>query len=598
MKKLLLVLLLISHSVFPQSGGLDQVLNLEVRDTPLQEVLKQIEGQTGLLFSYNSNLIQTSKRITYTSRGNTLETVMFDLLGPEIKARVRGKYIILQPKNSQKKDFYVFGYVRDADTGEQIENVSIYESVSFASALSNTHGYYKIKLPRSQRDIDLHFSKEEYDFRIATIYGRNDQKLDVSLRPEVAERVLTEEVAFITTKGIPPGISTSEELKKTLETSKPVGVPVVEADPAPKLNIPRVELRDELAFLDSTVKRGKDQFMQWLMTTRQNKHAQNIHDSLYRPFQISFLPFLGTNLSLSPLVTNDYSVNVVAGYTGNVNKLEVGSVANIVRGTMNGVQLSGAINVVGKQQKGLQMAGASNFNFGNSDGVVLAGASNFILGDARGFAAAGAINATFGTHEGLQIAPFNYAGRIVGSQIGIVNVAEESTGVPVGLLSFVKRNGYRRLEINTSELNVGELSFKTGVPAFYTLLGVNYSFNQVNKPLFGFGYGLGTSWKYNRWLGSDLDLTSYTYLPDRTLNYDIENWSQQFRLSLGLEVKLGRLAFFAAPTANLFFAESGSLNFSNYPLLISDRELNWFGSGGRYYTWIGYKAGIRLCNKS
>jgi hypothetical protein len=69
---------------------------------------------------------------------------------------------------------------------------------------------------------------------------------------------------------------------------------------------------------------------------------------LYKPFQISFLPFIGTNLTLSPFATNDYSYNIIADYTGNVRKLEIGGAVNIVRQTMTVVQLSGGLNIVGK----------------------------------------------------------------------------------------------------------------------------------------------------------------------------------------------------------------------------------------------------------
>lgn len=601
MKKLILLIVCFFTIGFTsgQSAALSRKVTLDVRNIPLENVLEEIEHQLNVRFSYNSGLINVGKKVSYSTTENSLENVLFDLFGEEVRPKLRGNYIILQKRNPpKKKDFYVFGYIKDGNTGQEIENVSIYEPVSLASALSNTHGYYKIKLSKGLDDIDLHFSKENYDLRIANIYGREDQSLPVTLVHSIAEKQLTADLKEIQTKDIKPGLTQPESIQRSLENSRPTEVPVPAQEAPERITLPELDLSDEVSFIDSTIKSRKEQFMQWLMTTRQNRHARNIRDSLYKPFQVSFLPFIGTNLALSPIVTNDYSFNIVAGYTGNVRKFEMGSAVNIVRYTMSGLQLSGGINVVGREMTGVQMAGGANFNLRNSQGLVMAGGANFTLADAKGLAMAGGFNSTFGRHEGLQIAPVNFAGSLAGSQIGVVNVARKvEKGVPVGFISFAGINGYRRLEVNTSELNVGELSFKTGVPAFYNIFSAAYSFNRDNKPLFGFGYGLGTAWKYNRWLGSDIDLLVTTYLPDSPGISDYVYWSQHARLSLSLEAKLGRrFAVFVAPTANLFISESGDLNFSKYPLLIAERNANWLGDEAKSYSWIGYKAGIRLCS--
>src|SRR5690606_38989007 len=44
-------------------------------------------------------------------------------------------------------------------------------------------------------------------------------------------------------------------------------------------------------------------------------NMRNIRDTLYRDFQVSFVPFVGTNEMLSGNVINDYSLNVLGGYS-------------------------------------------------------------------------------------------------------------------------------------------------------------------------------------------------------------------------------------------------------------------------------------------
>lgn len=79
----------------------------------------------------------------------------------------------------------------------------------------------------------------------------------------------------------------------------------------------------------------------------QRINAQNVNDSLNRKFQLSILPFLGTNRLLSGSIKNDYSVNILMGYSGGVRKLEVGGIVNGVRQNMKGLQVAGVGNIVG-----------------------------------------------------------------------------------------------------------------------------------------------------------------------------------------------------------------------------------------------------------
>jgi hypothetical protein len=468
--------------------------------------------------------------------------------------------------------------------------------MTFASALSNIYGYYKIKLPRNQKDIDLHISKENYTQEVVNIFGRDDKNLTINLDKELREKQLTIQTEILAINPIKID-STPKNLEEYVEMAHPKPVAVPEQSQEKKLSLPKVNFDEELAAFEKGVQKGKEQFVDWFLSTKQAIHRENIKDSLYRPFQVSLLPFLGTNLKLSPFVTNDFSYNIIAGYTGNVRKLEIGGAVNIVRQTMTGVQLAGAVNIVGKQTEGFQAAGASNINFGSAYGFLAAGASNIVFKNGGGVHAAGAFNGTFGTFDGVQMAPVNYATRMNGTQIGVFNFAYEARGLPIGFFSYVQKNGYRRLEISTSELNAAEVSFKTGVKRFYNIFEADYSFGQADKPLFGLGYGIGTSWSYGKRISSNIDAVYSAYLTDQQPDNNYDYLSQRLRFSLGLEAKITkRLAVFVAPTLNIYSTKSENLDFGNYPILLSERNSNFFGYNSKTYTWLGYKFGLRVCN--
>ena len=140
------------------------------------------------------------------------------------------------------------------------------------------------------------------------------------------------------------------------------------------------------------------------------------------------------------------------------------------------------------------------------------------------------------------------------------------------------------------------MSFKTGVKRFYNIFSAAYNYEQNDKLLFGAGYGIGTAWNYGRRFSSNVDLVGMGYLTDRRDNYDF--LSLQFRASLGLEAKITkRLAVFVAPTINVLSTNSEVLNFNDYPGFISERNSNTFDTPSKTYSWIGYKFGIRICNK-
>jgi hypothetical protein len=198
----------------------------------------------------------------------------------------------------------------------------------------------------------------------------------------------------------------------------------------------------------------------WLSTKALTKRAimfENIEDTLYRKFQFSIVPFVGTNHKLSGHVINDFSLNLFGGYSLGVNALEVGGMFNTVGGNVNGAQFAGLFNAVagnveGAQVAGLfnanrgrlrggQAAGLINFNWAETEAVGLAGLINFGLKDSRDVRVAGLTNINFGNQTGPHIAGlFNFTTKSAGpaNVAGLFNfTAGDFNGAQIsGLLNF------------------------------------------------------------------------------------------------------------------------------------------------------------------
>ena len=83
-------------------------------------------------------------------------------------------------------------------------------------------------------------------------------------------------------------------------------------------------------------------------------NVQNISDTLYRDIQISLLPFVGSNNGLSGNTINNYSINMLGGYSLGTRQIELGFFFNIDRGDVSWLQIGGVGNLVGRNVYGVQ----------------------------------------------------------------------------------------------------------------------------------------------------------------------------------------------------------------------------------------------------
>jgi hypothetical protein len=596
----ILFLCLISTWAWAQKSLLDRPVTLKLSNVRLSEALAEMSRKADFSYSANASLFDSDRRVDLVVVNKAVRQVLDQLFKGTVRYKVRGNHLILlkgtpptEDSPEPPKSLYLSGFVSNAETGEKISDASVFERNTLASALSDANGYYRLRLPSTTKALRLQISKQRYVSEVVSIKPNQEENLNVALRPQpVVEQLQPVE-------------------PKPLETVPPTTDVEVKA--------PNVTISKKRKFNQYTL-------LNWLLSAQQAIHLQNIKDTLRRPFQVSVLPFVGTNHILSGQVTNELSVNVIAGYSGGVDGIEVGGIANLVRGQMSGLQMAGISNFVGNGLGGLQFAGVSNHAFGRSSGLQLAGIANTLGGTAQvsqfagvvnlsgshltGMQAAGVANFSFGTHQGMQLAgsfnfantlhgtqisPFNVANKVErGLQLGIVNFADSSGSVPVGLFSFVRQNGYRRLELSANELLYVNATFKTGVRKFYNVFTAGFTPNDsLNNWLWSYGYGVGTALSLNRRQTAQLNL-------DFTLNAlnvgRQRNFNQLNKLHLTYEQRLGRRFALAAGTTLNFFAtrperpEYRAVSQQTLGAVVMDQT---YRNGLHIKGWLGYSAGFR-----
>lgn len=131
--------------------------------------------------------------------------------------------------------------------------------------------------------------------------------------------------------------------------------------------------------------------------------AQNDQKDLeYRKWRVTLFPPLSTNGSDAPNYTAKYSINILAGYHGGLDGMEIGGLFNYTKYYSNGFQLAGLANISNGEILGVNIAGVGNFSKENMAGVQLAGITNFSNEQLEGIQLAGGFNFTRDNSSGLQ----------------------------------------------------------------------------------------------------------------------------------------------------------------------------------------------------
>lgn len=153
--------------------------------------------------------------------------------------------------------------------------------------------------------------------------------------------------------------------------------------------------------------------------------AQETNTEEKRCFQLGFITPLGSNGLESGKITNQISFNMLVGYAGGLDGVELGGFYNILNGNMKGVQIAGFGNTSLGTTKGVQLAGFVNTNLKAVDAVQMAGFANLVNDSVEGAQLSGFTNVVNGNVTGFQSTGFVNVvnGDVTGTQIsGFANL--------------------------------------------------------------------------------------------------------------------------------------------------------------------------------
>ncbi len=577
------VLLSLTHFLSAQvaTPPLERTVTLSFQNKRTDEVLKEISQKAGFTFSYSKSAFDAQQIISFTFKSKTVREILEIIFEGRVKYKQKNNYIILTKANKDD-GIVVSGYVVDEATGQKLKEVSIYDPISLQSTVTDEFGYFHLEVKKpSKEEMRLAIKRSNYADTTIVVNSRRSSFQNLSL------------------------------------------------------NIDETKWQAFSDSLDSKLNR----LWSWTKQSVQRSNLRNIRDTLHRTWQVSLIPFVGTNHKLSGNVVNDYSLNLLGGYSAGTRMLELGGLFNInsgdVRyaqfgglfnlnggytegvqfaglfntnlGTTKAIQFAGLANVNMQESEGAQFAGLINFSYGLYGGPQVAGLFNLATADVRGAQVAGLFNFSPGETDGAQVAGlfnvanevngsqvsalFNVANNVKGTQVGLLNIADSVKGVPVGLLSFVNK-GYHQLEVGADELFPVSLAFRTGVTSFYNIFTASVRPNDADTTTWSFGYGLGVAPKLSKRIYLNTDITA-----NHVNKGNIEALNMLNKFYLGVEFKFSkRFALAVGSTLNLRIYDASFDNhaklFTYYEPKIIDQGT--FARNTDYQLWWGGKVALRF----
>ena len=218
-----------------QASLLDKNITLPRQHTTLYNALNLISDKTGCLFIYDSQLVESDKRVKLQADNEPLRKVLGEILdNPELHYKVIGQHILIYrsepvgqpakiaqpsvPLHDTIKFVVVRGHIIDNENKTPVPYAAIGIAEENIGTITNADGYFELKVPASFVGSSLLVSHLGYLSQSIPIQLLREQKVDIYL----ARRVISIQEVII--RYIDPNtiIAKAMEQRKVNNSLEPV----------------------------------------------------------------------------------------------------------------------------------------------------------------------------------------------------------------------------------------------------------------------------------------------------------------------------------------------------------------------------------------
>lgn len=583
-----------------------QIVSLHFQEEPLNKVLKRLETQYRVQFSYSNNHLPLQQKVTYHSNNQSLNKAIRQIFKEQdIVCAYIGDQYVLKPNLARirkRKERLQRKKKRDKREQQTIERERLFDFDLHSELLGATPATAVPPPIRSTKPI-----KPLVATRIGTTMAFvidstdlvPDAKFKLKIRPRIAQVSL---FPFIGTNG--------------RQFHKAVNITSLNLMWGMNGSIKGLEI--------GGIGNGLYREMQGLQIGGFfNKVEGDIQGLQFAGlFNLSSGNIMGVQCSgVLNMGADVYGIQgtILSNVARDLYGVQASGVSNIAT-DVYGFQFAGLLNFANGKLFGSQIAGLGNMAWGGKSAVQFAGLFNysakaqfqissfFNMAQYVDGAQLGLFNAANKQLNGCQIGVLNRAKKLRGVQIGLINSADEAhgfllglinvvdslKGVSLGLINIVKRNGYNRIEIATGDILYFQWGAKFGVPRLYQLAQMGWQVNARSEYVWAVGGGIGTALPLTKHLQINFELL-ISKVNEGVFWETKLNLLQQLKINLDIKMD-ERVSLFLGPVLNVHVSRSYNPDTQEYGSTLAPYTLiNATNSQGtNLKLWIGIGGGLRF----
>ena len=138
----ILIQIVLPKNSVAETPILERNITLQLNNERLGDALVAVSRAANFYFSYNSNILNSDKKITLAATNETVRAVLQQLLGKGFQFREKGNFLIIKKLKADEQ--LIGGYISDKKTGKGLANATVYDKKSLRSATTDRYGYYEI----------------------------------------------------------------------------------------------------------------------------------------------------------------------------------------------------------------------------------------------------------------------------------------------------------------------------------------------------------------------------------------------------------------------------------------------------------------------
>ena len=171
-KIVLLYLLLQGFGLLAQVGGKDVRISIDESSMAVEDLLAEIEQQSGSYFSYNPKVIDVEQKISFDIDGASLKETLSQLCEQLYISYdfVEGHIILTNLSEDELPSYSFRGYVSDRSSGEDLISATIAVEGKTYGVYTNEFGYFALRLRRGKHDL------------VFSYLGFEDEKIEVDMK--------------------------------------------------------------------------------------------------------------------------------------------------------------------------------------------------------------------------------------------------------------------------------------------------------------------------------------------------------------------------------------------------------------------------------